>query len=142
MRDYVLVAFLLCCFPVGILRPYFGLLVYTWVSFMYPHMLTWSFALNFPAAKLTAISAPVGAFLNRTGDTTAVRQREAMAMIFLWCTFTISTFFAFYPNQAWVRWEDVSKAIIMALVSAMFITTKNALRYYLLVIGLSLGFYA
>lgn len=142
MRDYAVVLILVAAFPVGLIRPYFGLLVYTWVSFMYPHMLAWSFAQSFPAAKLAAISTIIGTLVNRAGDTAPLRQRETAAMVLLWCTFTVSSVFAFYPEWAWDQWQDVSKVIFMAVLTSMLITSRERVRYLLLVIGLSIGFYA
>src|SRR5438067_566361 len=123
MRDYLLVGFLLISFPIGIVRPFYGLLVYTWVSFMYPHMLTWSFAQTFPAAKLTAISFIAGGLISRFGDTAPMRKREMVAMVAVWLTFTVSSVFAFYPQLAWNQWQDESKIIIVAMLGATFITS-------------------
>src|SRR5262245_223828 len=100
MRDYVLVAFLVASFPVALVRPFYGLLVYTWISFMYPHMLAWSFAQTFPAAKLAVFSFVAGTIMNRTGDSAPLRTRETVTLIGLWCTFGISSIFAFYPSDA------------------------------------------
>src|SRR5438132_6232310 len=101
MRDYLLTFLILVNVPIGIVQPYYGLLVYCWVSYMYPHLLTWSFARTLPVAKLSAASALIGTLLVRTRDTAPLRQRESVAMALLWLTFTISTFFAFYPAEAW-----------------------------------------
>jgi putative inorganic carbon (HCO3(-)) transporter len=62
-------------------------------------------------------------------------------MILVWAAFTISTIFALHPTESWNKWEDVSKVIIMALLSSTLLTTEKRLNYFLLVIGLSLGFY-
>src|SRR5438874_713536 len=140
MRDYVLVVFLLASFPIGVFRPFYGLLIYTWISFMYPHMLAWSFAQTFPAAKLAVVSFVAGLIINRAGDLTPLSTRETVALIALWCTFTISSIFAFYPAEAWGQWQDESKIVAMALLSSMFVTTRPRMRLFLLVIALSLGF--
>src|SRR5262245_17487351 len=141
MRDYVLVAFVVASLHIGLLMPFYGLTVYTWLSFMYPNMLTWSFGLRFPSAKLTALATFAGVVLTRSGDTAPLRTRETAMMLFLWITFTVSTLFAINSEWAWDKWQEVSKLIIMALVSATLLTTRKRLRVFLLVIGLSIGFY-
>src|SRR5262249_27150020 len=117
------------------------LLIYTWVSFMYPHMLAWSFAQTFPAAKAAAISFIGGALITQSGDSAPLRTREMVAMIAFWMTFTVSSVFAFYRAGGWIRWKDDTKIIALALMSATFITSRARMKWFLLVIGLSLGFY-
>ena len=38
MRDFVVVGFVFAGLPVALLQPYYGLLLYSWVSYMYPHL--------------------------------------------------------------------------------------------------------
>lgn len=141
MRDYLVVGFIIASFPIGIIRPFYGLMIYTWVSFMYPQMLAWSFAQTFPVAKLAFISCLAGVLLNRGVDAAPLGKREMIALIVFWCTFSISSIFAIYPADAWGQWQDESKIILMALLTAMFITDRARMRYFLLVVALSLGFY-
>src|SRR5574342_81234 len=108
MRDYLVISIILLSLPIGIIKPYFGILVYAWVTYMYPQELTWSFAQTFPVAKLAALSAFAGTFINRSADLTPFVKRENILMILLWCMFTVSTAFAVYPDDAWVQWQDVS----------------------------------
>ena len=141
MRDYILVIVIVVSLPIGIFRPFYGLLFYTWASFMYPQMLAWSFAQSIPVAKLAVISFVAGLLLNRNGDTATLSKRETVTLIVLWGTFTLSSMFALYPEPAWDKWLDESKVIAMAIFSSAFITNRDRMRYFLLVIALSLGFF-
>src|SRR5262245_6065113 len=116
MRDYVLLAIVFASLPVGLFVPYYGLLVYAWFSYMYPHTLTWSFARHFPSAKLMACATIAGALLTQDIDIRPLRRPETILMILLFICFTVSTALAIYPEIAWVKWQDVSKVIVMALV--------------------------
>src|SRR5262245_41220573 len=102
MRDYLLVSIVLASVPVGLIRPYYGVLIYAWISYMYPHLLSWSVS-TWPTAKLAGISTLIGVTLQRTGDPRPLRQRENILMIVLWLIFTLSSSFAFYPVEAWSR---------------------------------------
>jgi putative inorganic carbon (hco3(-)) transporter len=62
-------------------------------------------------------------------------------MLMLWIAFTISSTFAFYPTQAWYRWQDASKLIAMSILASMLLTNRERIRQFLLVIALSIGFY-
>src|SRR5438093_4754427 len=111
MRDYFVIAAVLASLPVGLFRPFYGMLVYAWISYMYPHELAWSFAQTFPVAKLSALSVVGGLMLAPSGSIAAVRHRENIWMVLLWCMFTISSISAIYATQGWYRWQDVSKLI-------------------------------
>src|SRR5690242_569888 len=106
MRDYLLIFLILANVPIGLVQPYYGMLVYTWISLMYPHLFTWSFGRTFPVAKLMAVSVIAGTIIRAAGRSAVLRQRENVLMILLGCTFTISTIFAIYPANAWDRWLD------------------------------------
>lgn len=141
MRDYFVIAVVLASLPVGLIQPYYGLLVYAWISYMYPHLLAWSFAQSFPVAKLSAISTIVGTTIRQAGDTAPLRQRESLLMLLFFFSFTWSSFFAFYPDAAWAKWQDVTKIIAMAFLASTLLTDQKRLKYFLLVIAFSLGFY-
>ncbi len=141
MRDYVIILVVLGSLPIGLFRPFYGLLVYAWISYGYPHNLAWSFAQTFPVAKLSALSVMGGLLFSPTGNVAALRQKENIAMLLLWCTFTISTAFAIYPDQAWVKWQDASKLILMSILATALLQNRAQLRLFVLTIALSLGFW-
>jgi putative inorganic carbon (hco3(-)) transporter len=76
MRDYILIATVLATLPMGLIKPFYGLLAYAWISYMYPHELAWSFAKTFPVAKLSAFSVMGGLLFAPAGNMAAMRQRE------------------------------------------------------------------
>src|ERR1043166_2766618 len=121
MRDYFIIGIILASLPIGLLRPFYGLLFYTWISCMYPQELTWSFARTLPVAKLSAISVMAGLLLNRTNNFAVLRQRENISIFILWCTFTTSSIFAFYPQDAWYKWQDVSKVLLMGTLASILL---------------------
>jgi probable O-glycosylation ligase (exosortase A-associated) len=141
MRDYLLLLILSAAIPVGLFRPYYGVLVYAWISYMYPHELTWGFARTLPAAKLAALATAAGIVLTGSVNLKPLRQRENVLMILLWGIFTFSSFFAINSSLAWSKWNEVSKLIVMALLTAMLLTDEKRIRYFFLLIAFSLGFY-
>ena len=108
---------------------------------MYPHFLAWSMAQHFPVAKLSAFSVMGGLLFSPTGNMAALRQKENVAMLLLWVTFTISSVFAIYPEQAWVKWQDTSKLILMSVLATMLLRDRKRIRQFVLVIALSIGFW-
>src|SRR5262245_19458558 len=98
MRDYLVIALVLASLPIGLFRPFYGLLVYAWISFMAPQELAWTFAQTFPVAKLSALSVMAGTLLNGAVNFRPLRERENLAMVFLLLIFTMSTVFSVYPE--------------------------------------------
>src|SRR6267143_1473030 len=141
MRDYLIISVVLASIPIGLFRPFYGLLAYAWISYMYPHELAWSFAQTFPVAKLSALSVMGGFLFVPSGNMAAMRQRENICMLALWVTFTISSVFAIYPDQAWYHWQDTSKLVGMSILASMLLRDRERIRWLLLVIALSIGLY-
>src|SRR5262245_580684 len=141
MRDYFVIGLILALLPVGIFNPYYGALIYAWISFMNPHMLAWTFAQSFPVAKLAAIATVMGSLFKRTWQLGMLKVRENVLMILLFLDFTLTSFFAVYQEDAWAKWQDVSKVLLMALLTATLVTDQKKLRYLILVIAFSIGFY-
>ena len=108
MRDYLVIAFVLACLPVGLYSPYFGLLFYSWISYFYPQWLAWSFARTFPIAYAAGLSLLAGFILNRLpGELSLLRRRENAVQIALLAMFTLSSYFSLYPAMAWDKWEGM-----------------------------------
>lgn len=141
MRDFLLIALVLLSLPVGLIKPFYGILVYSWISYMYPHLWTWSYAQTAPVAKLAALSVIAGVVIRRNGSLEALKEREMILMFLLLLLFTLSSFFALYPDEAWAKWQDMVKVILMSFVIAGFLTDRKKIRLFLIVIALSLGFY-
>jgi probable O-glycosylation ligase (exosortase A-associated) len=141
VRDYVIIAAVLGSLPIGLFRPFYGLLVYAWISYMYPQEMAWSFAQTFPVAKLSALSVMGGFLFSPPGNLRVLFKRENVAMLLLAGMFTVSSLFAFYPDKAWLQWQDTSKVIVMSILASMLLKDKMRVRQFILVIALSIGFY-
>ena len=55
MRDIALTLIFFSFLPFVFARPYIGIYIWTWLSLMNPHRLTYGFAFTFPFAQITAI---------------------------------------------------------------------------------------
>jgi probable O-glycosylation ligase (exosortase A-associated) len=140
MRDYLLLAIILGSLPLCLVRPFIGVLVWTWVSFMNPHRLTWSIAYDFPVAQYVALATLLGVPFAKERQWVPLR-RETILYVLLWAAITFSTFLAIYPADAWLQWKQTSKILLMSLLPIFLITDLKRLRLLLLTIALSIGFY-
>jgi probable O-glycosylation ligase (exosortase A-associated) len=140
MRDVVLTLLILGILPVAVVRPWIGILAWVWFGLMNPHMLTWGFARGIPFAQLIAIATLVGVLFNRERKSLP-RTPQVFLLAALWLVFVASTTLAIVPDRAWEQLEKVSKILLFVFLSMIYFQDRRRLRYMLLVIALSIGFY-
>jgi probable O-glycosylation ligase (exosortase A-associated) len=140
MRDLIVTGLIFSLLPFVFKRPWLGILLWSWLGYMNPHRLAWGFASAFPFAMIVGIVTIV-AFLFSREKKEMLWTRETIVLLLFnaWMLFT--TFFAFYPDAAWVQWDKVWKIQLMVFLTALIITDRNKLHWLVWVIALSLGFY-
>jgi probable O-glycosylation ligase (exosortase A-associated) len=138
MRTFVLFAIILGSLPFCLTRPWIGVLVFSWISYMNPHRFTWGVAYDFPFAKIIAVVTILGLFFTRD-RIPLPKARETILIILLGLYFTMTNFFAFNPELAWYQWDKVIKILVMTLVTMMLINNPRKLKYLVMVIAFSIG---
>lgn len=140
MRDLVLTTFLLGSLPFVLSRPWYGALLWVWVSTMSPHRLTWGFAYDFQFALLIAVATLAGLFISRDPKHLPITPITIVLMLFTgWMSFT--TLFALYPEPAAEMWEKVMKSMFMLLVVMSVMHSKRHVQLLFIVVTLSVAFY-
>jgi len=140
MRDIVLTAIFFGLLPFVFSRPYVGIYLWSWFSFMNPHRLTWGFAYEFPFAQIIAIVILVSMLKSRQPIRIPWTRETVLLLIFTgWLLFT--TFFAFNSTGAWQQWDKVWKIQLMIYITLILIDTKQKFEWLIWVIVLSLGLY-
>jgi probable O-glycosylation ligase (exosortase A-associated) len=140
LRDYVLVAVLGGLVPASLIRPWVGVLGWFWIAYMVPHSLTWGFGRNLPVAALVG-GATLAGFLFTKDRRPLPRSGTMFLVLLFFAHITLSSALAFNPELAWVKWESVSKILLMTLVTLCLFQERARLRYLYLVPALCLGFY-
>jgi probable O-glycosylation ligase (exosortase A-associated) len=140
IRDIAVTLGILGSLPICFLRPWIGILVWAILSFMNPHRLAWDFASDLPFAQLVALATLAGFILTRDRKR-FLWTRENVLLIALGIWFTITSLFSVYPESAWLKWNEVSKALLMALLCVPLFQDRAKLRILLLTIAASIGFY-
>ena len=140
MRDLFVTAIVFGTIPFIFKRPWVGILVWSWLSYMNPQRLCWGFAYFFPFSMVIGL-VTIAAFLMSKEKKEMVWTRETIVLLMFvgWMLFT--TFFAFYPDQAWLQWNKVWKIQLMVVLTALIIKERQQLHWLIWVIALSLGFY-
>jgi probable O-glycosylation ligase (exosortase A-associated) len=144
MRDYLILATILATLPLILYRPWVGALAWAWISYMNPHRLAWGVVYQFPAAQLVALatlaSVALGVLRGRV-KLSIPWERESILLALLWLLWTATSFFAIHTDWAWEQWGMMTKILLMTFLTIVLIDDMKKLRYLLLVIVFSLGFY-
>lgn len=139
--DALLIAAVLVALPISLLRPWIGVLIYTWLSTMLPQRLADGAAYGMPFVRLVAVATLVGLLFTKARYPLP-RRREVVLVALIALVITASTWFtALQPERAWPRWEEATKVVLMAAVALVLLQDRRKLRLWLLVMALSLGFH-
>jgi probable O-glycosylation ligase (exosortase A-associated) len=140
MRDIALTLLFFSFLSFVFTRPYIGIYIWTWLSLMNPHRLTYGFAFYFQFAQITAIVIFISLLASKEPKRIPWTRETVILLIFtLWMLFT--TFFSFFPDEAWNQWDKVWKIMLMIFATLMLINTRQKLDWLVWVVVLSLGFF-
>ncbi|MEQ1592405.1 MAG: putative O-glycosylation ligase, exosortase A system-associated [Thiobacillaceae bacterium] len=140
MRDLFITGLIFSLLPFVFKRPWLGILLWSWLGYMNPHRLAWGFAYSFPFAMIVGV-VTIFAFFFSTEKKEMPWTRETVLLLIFMLWMLITTFFAFYPELAWVQWEKIWKIQFMVILTALIINDREKLHWLVWVIALSLGFY-
>lgn len=146
MRDIVVLTVILGSVPFCFRKPFYGVLMWAFVSYFNPHRYAWSNAVyNFPVAEVIAIPTLLGILfaprLNRN-----IFARESILMIVMWMWMGITLLyasqvplFAGHIQDGTERLIQITKILLMTFVTILVVDSKVRLRQAVLVIALCLG---
>jgi probable O-glycosylation ligase (exosortase A-associated) len=140
MRDLLITLVVCGVLPMVLVRPHIGILLWSWLSYMNPHRLTWGFAYNFPFAAVTAATLLIAVFFSREP-----KRLPLTAVTVVWILFVawmgISTLLALNPEDAMAEFERASKIQLMTLLTLMLMQARERIHQLTWIIVLSLGFF-
>jgi len=140
MRDIVVTLAVFLGVALTLRKPFMGVLTWTWLGLMNPHMLCWSFALGQPFAQVVALTT-LTSILASKEQKRIPWYPLSRTLVIWWGWMFVTTFFAFNQSLAWNQWDKVWKVQLFVFVTMMMITSKERINALVLVMMLSLGFY-
>ena len=140
MRDIIIAGIVFGSIPFILLRPYIGVLVWTWLAFMNPHRMTWGFAYEMPFALIVALATLVSVLFS-SEPKRLPWTRETVLLILFAGWMALTTAFATYPSEAVPQLEKVGKILLMVFVTMMLIRSRERIQLMMGVITLSLAFF-
>lgn len=140
MRDIFVTVVVFGTLPWIFKRPYWGAVLWIWISVMNPHAQGWGFATTFPFAAIIAAITMVSLFIYK-GDKTLPMVPTIIVFIgfFLWMT--ITSVFAIHPDLVFDQWNKVAKIFGMTLVVMMALKERKHIELMIWSIVISIGYY-
>lgn len=140
IRDFVIVGFLLYTIPHVLRRPWLGVLVWSWISYMNPHRLCWSFAYSFPVAAIAGGTLIVSAFMSK--EKLRVPKHP---LVLLLCSFiiwlTLSFITALNAEGAYLEWNQAMKIHLITFFILALINDRKRVIATVAAIAFSIGYF-
>jgi probable O-glycosylation ligase (exosortase A-associated) len=141
LRDILVTLMVFGSLPFILRRPYIGILVWSWLSYMNPHRLAYGFASTMPFAQIVAITLFISILLSRDKLTL-----PKGSIVFVWILFIlwmgVSTMFALVPEAALFQFIKVIKIQLITFLTLLLINDKTKLDQLIWVIVASIGFFS
>lgn len=141
LRSLVLSGVICMLLAIAVARPFVGVMVWSWISFMNPHREVYGFATTMPWAMLTFLVTVAGCVIAREPKRPAINAVTVPLVLFgAWATFT-SLVGIGPPEPMWHMWDKVTKMIVGLLLTAAMLTDRRRIDALLWLMVISLGFY-
>lgn len=141
MRDVIITLMVFGMLPFILRYPWYGVLAWSWLSYMNPHRLAWGFAYTMPFAQIVAIVLLFSLFFTKEKI-----SLPANSMVVIWVLFlvwlSICTVFAVYPDLAVDQLTKVLKIQLITFVTLMLMRDFERVNQLIWVIVFSIGFYS
>jgi probable O-glycosylation ligase (exosortase A-associated) len=142
VRSLALFLELLVLLPIVLVRPFAGVVLWSWISFMNPHRLVWGgVALMMPWAMIIFFATIVGCVMSREPRRVPINAVTVLVALFLLMITATSTFaLAPWPDVE-AKWESVSKVFLFLLLTAALLNSKERIHALIWVMVVSLAFF-
>lgn len=140
MRSLLVVLIVFGSVPLILVKPHIGVLVWSWISYMNPHRISWGIADDIPLAMVIGSATLLAWLFSRERKYFPITVVTGILLAFtLWTNVTM--LFAVVPDDAFVKWERTMKILLMACVTMSLMGSRERLHSLVWVIVASIGFY-
>lgn len=140
MRGIFITLIVFGCIPLVFKRPWIGILLFSWISYMNPHRLTYGFAYSFQFALIAAVVTIIAFIIGREPKKIPATPVSILLFMFiLWTSLTTIT--ALAPEEATARFIEFVKIQLMTVLTLAMVNTKFRLNWLIVMIVFSIGFY-
>jgi probable O-glycosylation ligase (exosortase A-associated) len=141
MRDVAFILVMLGLLPLAVFRPFAGVLLWCWISFMNPHRLLYGIGVELPWAAAVLAATLIGAVL--TGEFRRPRTDALtwLLLALLVCITVTSVTALGVPASVWAKHNIVMKVIIGLLVVSMLLTDRRRIHALVWTMVIAIGYY-
>lgn len=124
MRDLLVLSIVFIGVILTLRRAWFGVLLWTWISIMNPHQMTWGFAYFAPVAAMAAVATLLALLYTK-------ERQSPFQGIPVWWLFaftiwmTLSWLFAYDFAGDYELWNRSIKIYLMSFIALALLSTKN-----------------
>jgi probable O-glycosylation ligase (exosortase A-associated) len=140
VRDLVVLAVVFASLPVILFRPFYGLVIYSWLAYMRPQDMTWGMSRVLPLSQWVALAMLLGIVVTLGRERLAILKPQTilMGLLVLWISVTVLT--AVLPEMAKEIYGHYWKGILIAVLTTGLVRDRERFRTLVIVIAFSLGF--
>ncbi len=140
MRDILVTAIITVGLIMAFRRPYIAALLWVWIGLMNPHRLGWGFAYSLPFAMVAAIVLVISMAINP--DKVRWPKGAAVFMLILLVAWMgVTTLGAIIYDESMTKYVATLKVLLMILVVAAVVRTKEEILGLVLVTVGSIAFF-
>jgi len=141
MRDLLVFVIFITLLPSCFMRPWTGVLMFSWFAYMRTQDLTWGFVRGLPLSQSIAIAMILGWLV---WERRAILKKDPryFAILFLvfWVGLSIALNTVRWEVQGW-RYRDFTKIVFVAFLTGALMVDRVRMRQLMLVICGSFAFY-
>jgi probable O-glycosylation ligase (exosortase A-associated) len=124
MRDLIIVMLVAAGALAALRRPWIGVMLWTWLSTMNPHRMSWGFAYDAPLAAVAAGSTLLGLVFTRERSSPFKGAPSVwLALFVIWVT--LSWAMGLSPDGDYEQWKKVIKVFFMIFVGLALLHSKQ-----------------
>jgi len=140
MRDLLVTIIVFGAIPWVLSKPYIGIYVWYWLGLMNAPQACFGFAQAFPFAQVTAI-VTLGSILITKDKKSVPWDTGLVLLVLLYSHMALTSTTAWIPADAWNKWLDFGKIVLITIVMTTVIYGRERIRMLVLLATLSVGFY-
>lgn len=140
MRDIIITLIVLGSLPMIFKRPFYGAVLWIWISVMNPHTQGWGWARDMPFAAIIA-GTTVLAMLAKPKEIVFPKTGLTLLLILFTGWTCVTTMFAIGPEDPLPMLNKVGKIMGMTVVVAMLVRTRKEIEMLVWAVVISLGYY-
>jgi putative inorganic carbon (HCO3(-)) transporter len=140
LRALALFMTVLGLLPIVVFYPFGGVLLWTWISLMNPHRLTWGFFAELPYALIVGGITILSWLMSREPKKVPFDGFSVLLLSFM-ALISLTTIFALNADAAYEMWNRTIKIFLFIVITYVLTNTRQRIMALIWVVVISLGYF-